>query len=87
MRRLDANWLADDDGISSITVLATRATSRGAAFIPYTDRPSSGTPTATTTRSSGASTRMVLHCVRPARSGGVNALLDHEMAYIALRDA
>jgi hypothetical protein len=30
---------------------------------------------------------MVLHCVRPARAGGVNALLDHELAYIALRDA
>ena len=30
---------------------------------------------------------MVLHCVRPAASGGANALLDHELAYIALRDA
>jgi hypothetical protein len=30
---------------------------------------------------------MVLHCVRPAVAGGVNALLDHEIAYILLRDA
>ena len=30
---------------------------------------------------------MILHCVRPARQGGDNRLLDHEMAYIALRDA
>jgi hypothetical protein len=30
---------------------------------------------------------MVLHCVRPAASGGVNRLLDPELAYIALRDA
>ncbi len=30
---------------------------------------------------------MVLHCVRPAARGGDNALLDHELAYIALRDA
>jgi hypothetical protein len=29
---------------------------------------------------------MVLHCVRDARAGGVNALLDHEIAYIRLRD-
>ncbi len=29
---------------------------------------------------------MILHCVRPARRGGENALLDHELAYIALRD-
>jgi hypothetical protein len=30
---------------------------------------------------------MILHCVRAARSGGINGLLDHELAYIALRDA
>jgi hypothetical protein len=29
---------------------------------------------------------MVLHCVRDAWTGGVNALLDHEIAYIRLRD-
>jgi hypothetical protein len=30
---------------------------------------------------------MVLHCVRPACAGGESALMDHEMAYIAMRDA
>jgi hypothetical protein len=30
---------------------------------------------------------MVLHCVAPAASGGENALLDHELAYVLLRDA
>jgi len=30
---------------------------------------------------------MVLHCVSPAAEGGENSLLDHEMAYILLRDA
>jgi hypothetical protein len=30
---------------------------------------------------------MILHCARPAAQGGENALLDHEIAYIALRDA
>ncbi len=29
---------------------------------------------------------MVLHCVRDAPAGGVNGLLDHEIAYIRLRD-
>jgi alpha-ketoglutarate-dependent taurine dioxygenase len=29
---------------------------------------------------------MVLHCVRDAPDGGVNSLLDHEIAYIRLRD-
>ena len=29
---------------------------------------------------------MLLHCVRPAQSGGINGLLDPEIAYIRLRD-
>ena len=35
LERLDRNWLAEDDGISSITV---RETSAHGEFIPYTDR-------------------------------------------------
>jgi alpha-ketoglutarate-dependent taurine dioxygenase len=30
---------------------------------------------------------MVLHCVRRAQTGGESAVMDHEMAYIALREA
>ncbi len=57
--RLDSNWLADEDGISQITVAAKPGErgDAGAAYIPYTDRAISGTPTAITTRRSGASTR------------------------------
>ncbi|VAW73557.1 hypothetical protein MNBD_GAMMA14-549, partial [hydrothermal vent metagenome] len=29
---------------------------------------------------------VILHCVRPAETGGDNAFLDHEIAYIQLRD-
>ena len=88
--RLDANWLADDDGISSIAVSDRSDGGDGpgerAGFIPYTNRPirwhTDGYyhPAARRIRS------MILHCVRPAAEGGVNALMDHEMAYIALRD-
>lgn len=79
--RLDANWLADDDGISPIAVRA----GAGAAFIPYTDR-------AINWHTDGyyqpqPIRAMLLHCVRPAASGGANRLLDPELAYIALRDA
>ncbi len=85
MTRLDANWLADEDGISSIAISA-RSDGRG-GFIPYTDRPirwhTDGYYHPAERRIHG----MILHCVRPARSGGVNALIDHERAYIALRDA
>ena len=30
---------------------------------------------------------MLLHCVRDAAEGGVNRFLDHDIAYILLRDA
>jgi alpha-ketoglutarate-dependent taurine dioxygenase len=84
LTRLDRNWLADDDGISSITVRATA--SRG-EYIPYTDRAirwhTDGyyNPPARRIRA------MELHCVRCAAQGGETMLLDHEIAYVLLRDA
>jgi len=84
MLRLDANWLAGEDGVSRITVCGA-SDDRG-GFIPYTDRAigwhTDGYYHPQQRRIRG----MVLHCVRPARCGGANALLDHELAYIALRD-
>ncbi len=92
LHRLDANWLADEDGISQHHREPTAA--RGAArrrrrggFIPYTDRPINWHTDGYYHPEQRRIRAMVLHCVRPARSGGVNALLDHELAYIALRDA
>jgi len=85
LTRLDANWLADEDGISSIAV-SDRSDGRG-GFIPYTDRAirwhTDGYYHPQGRRIRG----MILHCVRPAARGGDNGLLDHELAYIALRDA
>ncbi|HMO44998.1 MAG TPA: TauD/TfdA family dioxygenase [Rubrivivax sp.] len=88
IQRLDANWLADDDGISPIAVSGRSDAREGrGGFIPYTDRPirwhTDGYyhPRERTIRA------LVLHCVRPARQGGENALLDPELAYVALRDA
>jgi hypothetical protein len=84
MQRLDANWLAGEDGVSRITVSA--ATDGAGGFIPYTDRAigwhTDGYYHPAQRRIRG----MVLHCVRPAREGGENRLLDPDLAYIALRD-
>jgi hypothetical protein len=84
LHRLDANWLAEEDGVSRITV--SRATDGHGGFIPYTDQAigwhTDGYYHPQPRRILG----MVLHCVRPARTGGENALLDPELAYIALRD-
>lgn len=85
--RLDANWLADEDGISRIEVGASDGALPRADFIPYTDHAigwhTDGYYHPAERRIHG----MILHCVRPAWRGGENALLDHELAYIALRDA
>lgn len=84
LNRLDANWLAQEDGVSRITV--SGASDDHGGFIPYTDR-SIGWHTDGYYHPRQRRIRgMVLHCVRPAASGGENALLDHELAYIALRD-
>ena len=77
--RLDHNWLADDDGISSVTVRARPAAAT--TFRTPTGR-SAGTPTATTTRRRGVSAPWCSTACESAASGGENALLDHEIAYL-----
>lgn len=87
--RLDANWLADDDGISSIAVSASGPASSGgdrAAFIPYTDRPIKWHTDGYYHPPARRIAAMILHCVAPAREGGVSGLMDPDMAYIALRE-
>lgn len=86
LHRLDANWLADEDGISPIAVSTLPAGAR-ADFIPYTDKSirwhTDGYYHPMSRRIEG----MVLHCVRAAGEGGVSGLVDHDRVYIALRDA
>lgn len=111
LHRLDANWLADEDGISSITVHDQepptplrvgppqgdhpawggpapdgRSGPKG-EFIPYTNKPikwhTDGYYHPQARRIEG----MILHCVRNAGEGGISQLADHEMIYMALRDA
>jgi alpha-ketoglutarate-dependent taurine dioxygenase len=87
LERLDANWLADEDGISRIEVGAPGAARPRADFIPYTSQAIGWHTDGYYHPPSRRIQAMILHCVRPARHGGENALLDHELAYIALRDA
>jgi len=86
LQRLDANWLADEDGISPIAVSTQRPGAR-ADFIPYTDKAirwhTDGYYHPQSRRIEG----MVLHCVRAAGEGGISGLVDHDRLYIALRDA
>jgi len=83
LERLDGHFLADEDGISAIT---PGAGSRG-EFIPYTDRPIGWHTDGYYHPATRRIRAMTLHCVRDAIEGGESALLDHELAYLLLRDA
>jgi hypothetical protein len=85
LTRLEGNYLADEDGLSSITPAGEEGSVRG-DFIPYTHKPinwhTDGYYNTLDRRILG----MTLHCAQDAEAGGENALLDHEIAYIQLRD-
>jgi alpha-ketoglutarate-dependent taurine dioxygenase len=82
--RLDANPLADDDGISSLAVATARS---AAGYIPYSNQRLLWHTDGYYNAADRRVRAFILHCVRPAATGGENRLLDHEMAYILLRDA
>lgn len=86
LHTLDDHWLTDSDGISPLSVIGAEQRGERKDFIPYTDKPirwhTDGyyNPPERTIRG------LMLHCVQSAATGGENQLLDHELAYIALRD-
>jgi hypothetical protein len=84
LARLRANPLADEDGISA---LETAPEKSALGYIPYSNRRllwhTDGYYNAPELRIRA----FILHCVRPAATGGENRLLDHEIAYIQVRDA
>lgn len=80
---LDRNMYADDEGISALQVAAQR---RQHEYIPYSNHAISWHTDGYYNSPWRQVRGMVLHCARPATSGGENALLDHEMLYIKLRD-
>jgi hypothetical protein len=81
----EAHRSAEADGIIALEVVAQGGR---LGYIPYTNRPI-GWHTDGYYNYEGP-TRMIrsmlLHCVRSASEGGENGLLDHEIAYIRLRD-
>jgi hypothetical protein len=84
LHRLDRNWLADDDGVSSLAVADSPAKGE---FIPYTDKPINWHTDGYYNPPERQIRAVILHCAQRAEEGGENRLLDHEIAYILLRDA
>jgi hypothetical protein len=84
LERLQANPLADEDGISSLEVAAAKS-ARG--YIPYSNRRLLWHTDGYYNAPGSRIRAFILHCVRPAAAGGENRVLDPEIAYILLRDA
>jgi alpha-ketoglutarate-dependent taurine dioxygenase len=84
--RLEGNYLADEDGLSSITPNEDETHVRG-DYIPYTHKPINWHTDGYYNTPQRRILGMTLHCAQDAETGGENALLDHEIAYIQLRDA
>lgn len=83
MHRLDHNMGADHDGVSELTV---RDGQWRGGYIPYTNKPIHWHTDGYYNEEQRKIHSMVLYCVQNALRGGENALLDHEIAYIHLRD-
>lgn len=84
LTRLDANLYADDDGI---TALQVSDVDRKRDFIPYTNQRLNWHTDGYYNSPDRQIRGLVMFCVRAAAEGGENQLLDHEIAYILLRDA
>jgi len=83
LERLDDNLGADEDAITSLTVQSD-ALHRG--YIPYSNRPIAWHTDGYYNPPQRQIHGLLLHCVQPAAEGGENDLLDHEIAYLMLRD-
>lgn len=83
---LDSHWLTDDDAISPISVRGAEVRGERREFIPYTDKPIRWHTDGYYNMPERTVRGMILHCVQSAATGGENQLLDHELAYILLRD-
>ena len=81
---LDHNRGAEADAVTALTVQSDALHAR---YIPYTDRAIHWHTDGYYNRLNEKDHGLLLHCVRPAIRGGENALMDHEMAYLLMRDA
>jgi alpha-ketoglutarate-dependent taurine dioxygenase len=83
LHRPDFHLCANDDGVSELT--ATTSGTR-AAYVPYSNRALSWHTDGYYNPKPNRVRAVVLHCAANAETGGDNALLDPDIAYILLRD-
>ncbi len=83
LTRIDHHLCANADGVSELSV-ATEGVRTG--YVPYSNRSLSWHTDGYYNDKERQINAVVLHCEASAASGGENALLDPEIAYIHLRD-
>ena len=85
LRALEDHRSANRNGVVRIEIVGDGGR---AGYIPYTDRPISWhTDGYYNFQGTGRCVQaMILHCGRAAAEGGVNRVLDHEIAWLRLRD-
>jgi len=81
--RPDLHLCANDDGVSELTVAAEGVRHD---YVPYSNRGLSWHTDGYYNAPSNRVRSVVLHCAVAAATGGENALLDPDIAYIRLRD-
>lgn len=84
LKQLDANWLAGEQGVTRITVCSDDT--KRQTYIPYTDRAIKWHTDGYYNPPERQIRGMVLHCAQSAGTGGENRVMDHEIAYLMLRD-
>ncbi|HPE81977.1 MAG TPA: TauD/TfdA family dioxygenase, partial [Gammaproteobacteria bacterium] len=84
LEHLDHNRGAEADAVTALTV---QDDALHTPYIPYSNKPIHWHTDGYYNRLDLQDHALLLHCVRPALQGGENALLDHEIAYLLMRDA
>lgn len=84
LKTLAHNLCADTDSLTAIQVTQHQGQHD---YIPYTDKKLSWHTDGYYNPAHEQIHSMLLHCVRPALEGGETQVMDHELAYLLLRDA
>jgi len=83
LSRLDGNICADADKLTSITQSSHKGQHE---YIPYSNKRLSWHTDGYYNTPERQINSMLLHCATPAKEGGMSLLMDHEIAYLLLRD-
>ena len=80
---INHNRGAESDSVTALTVQDDQLHS---PYIPYSNKEIHWHTDGYYNRLDLQNYSLLLHCVRPAMEGGENALMDHEMAYLLMRE-